>query len=127
MHEAFESDLEAWAERQTDPDVIRRVVAGGSTRGHSELLLELVENVHTPLDVLEDLAKDPHAAYGLLFNESVSLQMVRDVYELIKDEPFGPPQSPGRAWKCLRTSLSSCPPATTRTVKFPTGSCNGKG
>ncbi len=87
VHEAFEYELEGWGASCSNPEAIRQAMAAASGSVHESFLLALAENEDTPQDVLQMLIQEPAARYGLLSNSSVDPQMVRDLYELTKDEP----------------------------------------
>lgn len=88
VHEAFENNLEDWAENQSDPSIIRSAMAATSGAEHPTFFQFLAMNECTPGDALQEIIKNSRARHSLLFNPTVGPQMVRDLYELIKDEPW---------------------------------------
>lgn len=89
VHDAFEQHLRDCATYEGEHGVIRQMVAPGMP--HQEVISEaLATNERTPQDLLEKLVKDTSFNYELLENPSLTVQMVRDVFAMVKSGRGGP-------------------------------------
>lgn len=88
VHGAFSQHLDNWAGNQSDPSIIRSAIAATSAAEHRSFIQCLAMNDCTPQDVLQEIMKNSQARHSLLFNPSAGPQMVRELYELIKGEPW---------------------------------------
>lgn len=99
VHEVFGIHHREWAENEENPDRMRQAMTVSGPHQES-VRAGLAVNALAPQDVLEELVKDSLFNYELLENPSLTEQMIRDIYAMVKSGSAGP-----RAMAYARTEL----------------------